>query len=661
MRHTIDAKLSQPATGTTLERASQSQTPQLYSAQLRVVTSPLPSVSVVVPETSEYRPAEASPLRSDNGPIRISTVSQAAHATHASSARSVSSQKKSLDRRSVADPRNGEKQAQNAGPAPTGSNLRPVSAANLEDGSSVATRPIDPSFTTFTKGGGPSAKRRKISTNGHHDVSTMSDVHGVDPNVVLPSTETGDAVQEPAAGDMEARPSKQRAKRKPRMTVAEKRKQQEEQKATATSKDGAASTRKLRKEKRVVTDSNHQGDDREVEHAGQEDQEELGQNAAATTTKKSRRVPKARRKDTIEEAAAAVVEDALGGTSKDRKARGRRSKRKETPDEAQHVRIDIAETKMSDLCKDGGTGQKSSADKTIRESERAAALKKKQQEVQQMMGQADESIPQAAGAGESRIDRLDRERRDLEEQGANIVPQQHIVNGEIVIDTSSLRIDRHAIAEVERNAEQLEYVEEDEYTRKVNSGLGVKRDRSGGWNVGLVDLFYDGLRMFGTDFGMISKMFPGKTRHSVKLKFCREEKENGARIRATLLGEVLPVELEEFQKLTGEQYDDPSVLEKDIEEDKKKLEEEQEQEKQAIEAAKKERAEQAEAERVAAQGEESSSKENRRQRKKKSRKGRKGKERAEKAEKPPRRTKARRASALEGIGDNSIQQSTAET
>ena len=445
------------------------------------------------------------------------------------------------------------------------------------------------------------------------------------------------------------------------MTVAEKRKQQEEQKATATSHDGAASTRKPRKEKRVVTDSNHRGDDREVEHAGQEDQEELGQNATATTTKKSRRVEKARRKDTIEKAAAAVVEDALGGTSKDRKARGRRSKRKETPDEAQHVRIDIAETKMSDLCKDGGTGQKSSADKTIRQSERAATLKKKQQEVQQMMGQADEATPQATGAGESRIDRLDRERRDLEEQGANIVPQQHIVNGEIVINTSSLRIDRHAIAEVERNAEQLEYVEEDEYTRKVNSGLGVKRDRSGGWSEGLVDLFYDGLRMFGTDFGMISKMFPGKTRHSVKLKFCREEKENGARIRAALLGEVLPVELEEFQKLTGEQYDDPSVLEKDIEEDKKKLEEEQEQEKQAIEAAKKERAEQAEAERVAAQGEESSSKENRRQRKKKSRKGRKSKERAEKAEKTPRRTKARRASALEGIGDNSIQQSTAET
>ena len=251
----------------------------------------------------------------------------------------------------------------------------------------------------------------------------------------------------------------------------------------------------------------------------------------------------------------------------------------------------------------------------------------------------------------------DREWRQREEAMANIVPQQRIVNGEIVLDTSSLRIDRHAMAAVERDAEQLESVEEDEYTRKVNSSLGLKRDKSGGWNEMLLNRFYDGLRMFGTDFGMISKMFPGKSRHAIKLKFCREEKEDYTRIRSTLLGEVLPVELEEFQKLTGEEYEDPAVLERDIEEDKKRLEEEQEQEKEAIEAARKERAEQAEADRLAAQGEESSSKENRRQRKKK---GGKSRKRREKVREAQPRSKEKRIRKGEQGGEKAGQERSIE-
>jgi transcription factor TFIIIB component B'' len=225
------------------------------------------------------------------------------------------------------------------------------------------------------------------------------------------------------------------------------------------------------------------------------------------------------------------------------------------------------------------------------------------------------------------------------------------VDGEIVLDTSSLRIDRHAMAAVERDAEQLDSVEEDEYTRKVNSGLGLKRDKSGGWNEMLVDRFYDGLRMFGTDFGMISKLFPGKSRHSIKLKFGKEEKGDYPRIRAALLGEVVPVELEEFQKMTGEEYDDPAVLEKDIEEDKRRLEEEQEKEKEAIEAARKERAEQAETERLASQGEESSGRESRgRRRKKGEQKGeqsRKRREKGEKRQKGPTRTKGKKSRVVE--------------
>lgn len=506
----------------------------------------------------------------------------------------------------------------------------------------------------------PPAKRRKVAKKTEQTVAASQDPHRAGPDVALPSTEIGDAARGLAAAGSKLLNSEQLVRNRNRIPAAQKRKQQEEKKDAPASENMVSSMQKPPKSRRSVATPSFHVAGEEIENAGQNAQQQPSQAASGRKSKNPRVSTKAKGKRAMENAAAAVVEGVLQASSRDRKKGGKRSKRVETPDEAQHVRIDVAETKMSDLCKDGGTGQKSTADKIIRESERAAALKRKQQEAQRMMGQVDESTPQAGEVGESRIDRLDRERREREVEMGNIVPQQHIVNGEIVVDTSSLRIDRHAIAAVERNAEQLESVEEDEYTRKVNNGIGLKRDRSGGWNEGLVDLFYDGLRMFGTDFGMISKMFPGKTRHAIKLKFCREEKENGPRIQAALLGEVLPVELEEFQKMTGEEYEDPSVLEKDIEEDKKKLEEEQEQEKQAIEAARRERAEQAEAERLAAHGEESSSKENRRQRKRKGGKGKKSKEQGEKNEKAPQRTKARKAGMLQGIGDNTAKRSATE-
>ena len=341
----------------------------------------------------------------------------------------------------------------------------------------------------------------------------------------------------------------------------------------------------------------------------------------------------------MEKAAAAVVEKAVQRSSKTTKKTGRGSQERVRTEDAEDVQINVGEKRMADLCTDDGTGQKSSADALIRESERATALRKKQQIVQRMMGQDDDSTAQTSEARESRLDRLDREWRQREEAMASAVPQQRIVNGEIVVDTSSLRIDRHAMAAVERDAEQLETVEEDEYTRKVNNSLGLKRDKSGGWNEMLVDRFYDGLRMFGTDFGMISRLFPGKSRHAIKLKFTKEERADLPRIRAALLGEVLPVALEELQRMTGEEYDDPAILDREIEEDKRRLEEEQEKEKEAIEAARKEREEQAEAERLASQGEESSGVESRKRKRGKGERGRKRKEKAGKEKDTARRKK----------------------
>lgn len=57
------------------------------------------------------------------------------------------------------------------------------------------------------------------------------------------------------------------------------------------------------------------------------------------------------------------------------------------------------------------------------------------------------------------------------------------------------------------------------------------------WNKDSTDLFYQGLKSFGTDFQMISRMFPGSTRRSIKLKFTREERENPGAVKEALQGD----------------------------------------------------------------------------------------------------------------------------
>ncbi|XP_029129721.1 uncharacterized protein LOC109810960 isoform X3 [Cajanus cajan] len=48
----------------------------------------------------------------------------------------------------------------------------------------------------------------------------------------------------------------------------------------------------------------------------------------------------------------------------------------------------------------------------------------------------------------------------------------------------------------------------------------------GKWSKQDTGLFYEAVRELGTDFSMIQQLFPGKTRHQIKLKYKKEEREN---------------------------------------------------------------------------------------------------------------------------------------
>ena len=297
-----------------------------------------------------------------------------------------------------------------------------------------------------------------------------------------------------------------------------------------------------------------------------------------------------RKKDvqqSIEDIAAGVVADAAQGSYSRGKSNRRKKIREATPEGAAAVKIVPSKVKMSELCKNLLTGKKSRREEELEKLDKAEALRKDRQQLQKVV-EAVETTIQTNGPSESAEERLERLSRAKEEI-ARAVPNTVIVDGQIQIDEATLEIDRHANAAVEREAEQLEGIDESELTRRVNSGSWLKREKKGQWNEESTDRFYDALRMFGTDFGMISRLFPGRTRRSIKLKFCKEEKSDRQRIKQTLLGERILVDMEEYSRVSNTVFDDPGELERDLQEDRKRIEEEQAAEKQALDEMARER------------------------------------------------------------------------
>ena len=307
-----------------------------------------------------------------------------------------------------------------------------------------------------------------------------------------------------------------------------------------------------------------------------------------------------------------VTTEAAGGELAKKKSKRKRKKREGTPEGAEDVQIDPSQVTMSDLTANVRTGKRSSRDKEIQLMQEADKDKKKLARKKALEGIAEEPPPPPdevpTETSQERLERLARERHRSPSYD-RAVPNTIIVDGQIQLDESTLVIDRHARAARVREVEAEDPIDETELTRHVNSASWLKVDKSGGWNEVLTDQFYDGLRMFGTDFNMISKMFPGRTRHSVKLKFNKEEKLNGWKIEATLKGEKIAVDMDEFSKVSNTVFSDPRDLDREMDEDRQRIEKEEALAKAALEEAEKERADQA-AREAAADGEESSSKEN---------------------------------------------------
>ncbi|GIZ48033.1 hypothetical protein CKM354_001110800 [Cercospora kikuchii] len=137
-------------------------------------------------------------------------------------------------------------------------------------------------------------------------------------------------------------------------------------------------------------------------------------------------------------------------------------------------------------------------------------------------------------------------------------------DGNIVVDPKTMVVDRQAeavaAAAADRPVEEInDLTTFNNRTTWINENRREPTDRvplwkwkSDPWTEEETDEFYDALRMFGTDFLIISKMFPPKTRRMIKAKFTREEKLDPERINRALNGqETRKLDLEYYAQKTS--------------------------------------------------------------------------------------------------------------
>ncbi|KAI4835358.1 hypothetical protein E4T44_03389 [Aureobasidium sp. EXF-8845] len=329
--------------------------------------------------------------------------------------------------------------------------------------------------------------------------------------------------------------------------------------------------------------------------------------SSATLAAKPKR-PRAPRSKRAPKSAATVVEDENGNiietdeptpkpAPKPRKPRQKKKQPQQVEgedggagqddpsDDPENHEIDVTETTMFELTKDRGLGKVSERETKMAAIDWDEVHRKRVAEAEAIRAGIDPATlnsniqPTENNEGG---DGGEGENTEETPRPAAVVtgPRLRIdAEGNLVVDEDSLRIDRQAQAE--RNAENLVVTENDDLTKRVNQMSWInerRRDptdrvpffkmKSDPWSDEETDRFYEALRMFGTDFFIISKMFQPKTRRQIKLKFIREERLDPDRVNRVLAGESsVPMDLESFAEATGQDlggFKDPRELEEEL-------------------------------------------------------------------------------------------------
>ncbi|KAI1312123.1 hypothetical protein F5Y03DRAFT_341424 [Xylaria venustula] len=233
----------------------------------------------------------------------------------------------------------------------------------------------------------------------------------------------------------------------------------------------------------------------------------------------------------------------------------RRRKRDPTPENAEELTVDHSTMTVGELTKDLGIGKRFKHAEEIEQRAREARARnrlKRLEREKRKLGLLDpedeDSVSQRDTPdenGETRGAAMAQLGASMEAGAAQGVGYD-VVDGQIVVHAASLVVDRHA-----QDMSTLEVVEENDFTNLVNSSSFAKRVQTpGNWTDEDTEKFYRLLGMFGTDFETISRLFPGKNRRAVKLKFNKEERLRPNRINAAMMvrgQKKVNIDIEEYK------------------------------------------------------------------------------------------------------------------
>jgi len=122
------------------------------------------------------------------------------------------------------------------------------------------------------------------------------------------------------------------------------------------------------------------------------------------------------------------------------------------------------------------------------------------------------------------------ERAAVAEEEAVPVPQVKVgVNGEIILDESSLQLETTEQKKAKDLLQKSAVVWENNKT-STNYGTWSKKRRHSDWSEKETLRFYRALSVVGSDFSMMESIFKNRTRQELKLKFKKEEKLNNKMI-----------------------------------------------------------------------------------------------------------------------------------
>lgn len=118
-------------------------------------------------------------------------------------------------------------------------------------------------------------------------------------------------------------------------------------------------------------------------------------------------------------------------------------------------------------------------------------------------------------------------RASLPHRPADVMaPQVQVIDGNIVINPQSLTVS----AAAEKDAGLSDFKRVEENGTRLNSATYLNRAKAEKWSKDDTELFYRAMTQFGTDFSLIARLFPGRTRRQVKRKYLIEDRADPRRV-----------------------------------------------------------------------------------------------------------------------------------